>query len=502
MIGKSFLVNGKFSLDLYRDFLSPAPYRKLLLFNSVTLAACTATASTLFGVPLGLLLGKTTIPLRGLLATILTTPLLIPPYILATAWHKILGSHGLLALWLGPESGVLTATWLFGLPGCVFVLSSAFAPIVMLFTIVQIRMIDPRLEEAGRLCTRWPATLRAITLPLMLSRLSLPIILVFVLALGEMTVPSLLRYPVLPVESFMQFAAFYNFGAATASAMPLLFICAIILYLDGLMVNDTDRPIRLRNNSVLMIDLQVWGVAAFIVVAGIVVLSVVAPFFALLADVDSPRLYIDAFVSARDSIVRSLAYATAGATVLTLVGFLCSYIVHLRLSPWSRGLDFILLFLFSLPSGVIAIGLITIWNTGATQWIYSTPVIVLFSYLAQYSALPSRLSQSALSNLPPNLIDAAKLAGVSWFSRTWYILLPLVKDALLLSWAASFIFCLRDVGLTLTLHPPGADTLPVWIFTFMPNAPPRLISALCVIAVVITLVPLGLFYRSLRRIQA
>ena len=38
-----------------------------------------------------------------------------------------------------------------------------------------------------------------------------------------------------------------------------------------------------------------------------------------------------------------------------------------------------------------------------------------------------------------------------------------------------------EVGTALLLRPPGADSLPVQIFTVMANAPETLVSALCLI---------------------
>ena len=50
------------------------------------------------------------------------------------------------------------------------------------------------------------------------------------LTLGELGVPSFLRYEVFAVESFTQFAAFHNFGAATAAAVPLVLITLLVLF--------------------------------------------------------------------------------------------------------------------------------------------------------------------------------------------------------------------------------------------------------------------------------
>jgi iron(III) transport system permease protein len=59
------------------------------------------------------------------------------------------------------------------------------------------------------------------------------------------------------------------------------------------------------------------------------------------------------------------------------------------------------------------------------------------------------------------------------------------------TWFIGFIFCLRDIGITMMVYPPAHDTLPVRIFTLMANSPEDVISALCVIMITITLLPLG-----------
>jgi hypothetical protein len=72
--------------------------------HSLQLSLLTASIATLIGVPLGILLGKTDLPLRGSLTLLLTAPLLIPPYVLAVAWFSILGRTGVLG-------GILPDAW-------------------------------------------------------------------------------------------------------------------------------------------------------------------------------------------------------------------------------------------------------------------------------------------------------------------------------------------------------------------------------------------------------
>jgi iron(III) transport system permease protein len=72
------------------------------------------------------------------------------------------------------------------------------------------------------------------------------------------------------------------------------------------------------------------------------------------------------------------------------------------------------------------------------------------------------------------------------------VLIPLAKHGIIAVWLVGFIFCLRDLGITMMVYPPDHDTLPVRIFTLMANSPEEAISALCMVMITITLLPLGL----------
>src|SRR3989440_11080041 len=195
---ESFRHNGHFSLNYYRELISAARFWPLL-GKSVRLALATTAVCGLIGVPAGILFAKSALPLRSVIMWLLTVPFVLPPYFIALGWNRVVA-----------RLGATSSDWLFGFGGCVLVLSSVFLPITMLLTFASASNVDGRLEEAGRLASRWPTVLRRITLPLSAPGILFFLVLVFLLAIGELSVPSFFRYPVLPVLSFTPFAASYN----------------------------------------------------------------------------------------------------------------------------------------------------------------------------------------------------------------------------------------------------------------------------------------------------
>jgi iron(III) transport system permease protein len=493
MLLRSVTVDGHFSLIAYKDVLTSRS-QWILLRHSLVLSSWCALLSMVLGVLLGIVLGKTDLPFRRVFAVLFTVPLLVPPYISAVSWSLLLGRGGFLAQCLGPSVAEVTSDWLFGLPGCVWVLFSTFLPVVMLLTMTFLKTINPRLEEAGKIVSGWPGVLKGITLPLIWPGVLLATLLVFLLTLGEFGVPTFLRYNVFPVEIFTQFSAFYDFRAATAAAVPLAAITLLVLVVERIFLRKRTYEVKLASagNGTLMIRLGRMRKLCLAAVSVLCFFIVVLPMLVLLLQSMSLDAYTQAITQGGDSLLRSLSYAVVGASALSVLGFFLGYLIHTKaLSLW-QGIDSVTLFLFALPSTLMGIGLVLLWNRPSTNLIYATPTIIIFGYIAQYTVLTSRITASTLIQIPPSMEEAAQVAGAAWLRRVALIVAPLAKRGLLGAWLVGYIFCLRDTGISMMVYPPGHDTFPVRIFTLMANGSADFIAALCVIMVVATLLPLGL----------
>jgi iron(III) transport system permease protein len=490
MVATTFFADGGFSLQAYRAFFASGKQPMLLMRHSVVLSLSVTFFATVAGVPLGVLLGKSNLPLRHGFVVLFTLPLLIPPYVVAVAWYSALASQHLTSA-------------LFGLYGSLGVLVTAFTPVVMLLTIAYLGAVNPRLEHAGRLVGGWPTVLRRITLPLIAPAILFAAVLVFLLTLGEVGVPTFLRYPVYPVETLTQFAAFYDFGAATVATIPMLTLTLAILVLEYRLHRALAVGAATFGGERAQIQLGRWRLPLLGIVSIWALVTVALPLTFLVIESSSLSAFAEALSRASDSIVRSLAFAVIGATALTVLGFFCGYLIHDRTLPIWRGIDGLALFLFTLPGTVIGIGLISLWNTPMTNAIYSlwntpmtnaiygTPAIIILGYLAQYAVLPMRMTSATLERIPAALEQAAQLCGAGWFTTLGQIVAPLAKRGLIAAWAIGYVFCLRDLSIGMVVYPPGSDTLPVRILTLMANGAPSLIGALCVILIVVTLLPLA-----------
>ncbi len=477
MIREALVSNGTVDLSLYHKLWQSGAFTSLR--NSLLLAASVATASTVAGVGLGIVLGKVKLPLRTLFLVLLTLPLLIPPYILALGWFDLLGREG---YW---------GSLLFGFWGTFWVLFCLYLPIPLLLTILFLRQIDPRLEEAGRIVTSWPGVLRYITLPLIFPAIVLSFLLVFILAFGEQSVANFLRYDVFALESFTYFSAFYDFRTATALAVPMVGVALIVLVAEQILVHKRIFHFTALH-EVERIDVHRYQPLLIALLLSFVTVVTLLPFLALLYQSAEWQVLHDAFVKAQAPMLRSYLYGTIAATLLMVLGFVSGYLIAEHL-PGARGYDASLIFLFTLPSTVIGIALILFWNRPATNFIYTTPLIILFGYVGKYLAVTTKISQTGLSQISRSQIEAAQIAGANGWQVFRYILVPLSAKVLFVVWMIGLIFSLRETTLTMLVYPPGHETLPVYTMTQMANGDPKIIAALCLFMTAMVLLPLGIW---------
>ena len=136
MFGNSIYEEGRFSFVYYKDIFLTQKYGKIIS-NSLILASITTILSSLFGVPTGFLLAKTTLPLKKYFKICFFIPLIIPSYITGIAWLNLLGKTGFLNnvfsqyTMLSPES---ISNFIYSVYGVSFILSINLFPVVVLVT--------------------------------------------------------------------------------------------------------------------------------------------------------------------------------------------------------------------------------------------------------------------------------------------------------------------------------------------------------------------------------
>lgn len=150
--------------------------------------------------------------------------------------------------------------------------------------------------------------------------------------------------------------------------------------------------------------------------------------------------------------------------------------------------------------------MIQTWNRPGLTYVYASVAIILIGFISHYAPLAARFIGVSLQAIPMSLEEAARVgAGVRWTWMIRYVLLPILAPGLATAWALAFIFCLRDLDLAMTIHPPGVETLPIRLYTIMANSPSSVTAAFAIIMIALTMacvLTVGAGVALVRRISA
>ncbi|MFA5088579.1 MAG: iron ABC transporter permease [Candidatus Omnitrophota bacterium] len=475
-----------------------------LLRNSLWVGSGATGLAVLIGLPLGFFLARTNIHFRRVAGYLYLLPLLIPAYVAAIVWTSLLGANGSIHAWLVKYFGLAEGSLLiYGRGGAAWVLGLSYFPFITLLTISGLLGIDRRLEEAARMIVGEWRILKGITLPLIVPFVIAGALFVFVFTVSNYTVPALLRVNTYPIEIFSQFSAFYNHNRAVLTSLPLLGLTGILIAISQWLMRGrcyvTLEGISRRSARM---DLGRWRGWGSLYVWLIIFLAGVLPLGVLIASSSSMNSYLVAFRSSGRPILTSLWVSGAAASLAVILGFFLAYIIERWPAKWKNHLDILTLLPLAVPPTVLGIGLIKLWNRPSTEFIYSNFLIVIFALVGCFIPFAVKTLTSSFKQLNINMEEAAILSGAGFGKTIAFIVLPLAKKGLVVSWTICFIFCMGECAATLLVVPAGVELLANKIYTLMHYGVGKLTSALCVILIFCTMIPIlfvgWLFRKDLR----
>jgi iron(III) transport system permease protein len=314
----------------------------------------------------------------------------------------------------------------------------------------------------------------------------------FVLAVSDFGVPGLLRVRVYTTEVFTAFAALYDFGRATLLTLPLLLVSIVVAAAAGALVGERLLATR-RGTGVPAVSLDEWLRPAVALLVSVGTVALVLPVTVLGREALSLRSVPDAVSGSGGAIVNSLVLAASGATAVVALAVWIGYgraRAHPRLG---RLADVLLVVLFALPSTVVGVGLIGLWNRpGPLGAVYGTDLMILLAYLARLVPVAALALAASVRLVPVSQEEAAAVSGAGWFRTVWHIVFPQTALALGVAWVIAFVLAFGELGATILVAPPGEATLPIRIYTMIANAPLAQVAALALLQASVIFAPLAI----------
>ena len=463
-------------------------YRHLDLIAQTLLLGCgAALCAALVGTPLGIALGRCE-PRRVQVARVaLLVPLVLPSYVLALAWVALAGTR--------------LAAWTYSRPAAIAVLGFSFFPIVMLATEAAVRSVPSRFAEAGWLVASPRLVWLRILLPLIRPSIFASTLFVFVLAISDFAVPSMLRVRVYTTEVFTAFAAMYDFRRATVMSLPLALIAAVA---SAAALQMSRRPLTGRTERGQS-GLRWNGTRQQIVAAVLAAAALVAAVTPIGAVALEARLGRAPFGDAAsiDAVRNGVVWSIASATVVVIAGALLGYWRTKARAGAAHAAEIMWLALFAVPATVAGIGIISLWNRpGLSGDVYSTGAGVVIAYVSRFLPIAALLCAAVLRRIPAAAEEAAIVSGASWNRAMMRVLMPMSRQGLAAVWLVMFILMFGDVTLAILVAPPGEANLAVRAYTLMANSPVGDVARIALVQIALSILPLAVLAAVVRRMDA
>jgi ABC-type Fe3+ transport system permease subunit len=203
------------------------------------------------------------------------------------------------------------------------------------------------------------------------------------------------------------------------------------------------------------------------------------------------------------AITNSLILAASGATVIVVVAMCLGYARARAGRRLGHAADILLVVLFAVPSTVVGVALIGVWNRpGLLGVAYATDAMFLLAYLARFLPIAALILAATTRYVPVAHEEAAAVSGAGWVRTMARIVLPQTRLGVAAAWVITFVLAFGELGVSILVAPPGESTLPIRIYTMIANTPPSNVASLALLQALVIFAPLGVLALASSRAEA
>ncbi|MBI2988450.1 MAG: iron ABC transporter permease [Deltaproteobacteria bacterium] len=511
-------ITRSFTLSNYINvYLDPSTYR--LLWNSIVIVGARTLVGGSLAIFMAWVVTRTNVPCRRVLEALLIMPMFVPNVLETIGWSIL----------LSPKSGLINsaAKWLFGLSqgpfnvysltGLIWVMSVESLPLMFLLIVSAFRAVDPALENAAAMSgASYPRVFFRVTLPLLLPAVLGALTLTFVRGMEAFETPTLIG---LPARVYVFTNQIYEvttlkmpprYGEATALGLLLFFITAVLVLFQQRMLRGKEFfVVTGRGYQQRVIELGWARWLLFLASAFLVLITLVLPVSQVIVGSFQgvPGLYSSrpgtwtlahyAGVFQSEAFWRSLrnSFVLAGAAGLmtVIMGLLIAYVIHRTLFPLRKLFDFLVWIPWTLPGLVMGLGMLWAYIYLPDPFnLYGTAWLLIIAFITSGLPLGVRLLAGALVQIHPSLEQAGWSSGANRLTSLWFIILPLMRPALLSGFIILFSLFIRQLSTVVLLYSEGSELLSITLFSYFQNGELGPACAVSVVVLLIVFLTLGI----------
>jgi iron(III) transport system permease protein len=514
-----FSAVARFSLSSYEFVLAEPDFARAFITTLALAAGMTAIAVPLGGA-LAFLVVRTDLPGKSLVEPALLVPIVLSPIVIAFGYVVAIGPVGFASLAVKDLIGFVP--WnLYSFASLVVIAGLTHVPHVYLFSSATLRKLNLELEEQARVmgAAPWRVAL-TVSLPLAWPALVYSGVLIFFLGFELFGLPLIIGDPanVLVLTTYL-FKLTNILGTPSYQLMAVVVVAIALVtlplvFLQRYLLRTADRYATMGGRGVQSRPLRL-GPWRWVALGAIVLWLLVAiglPLSGVLLRAFVSRwgeginpfatLTLQNFVdlaghpSLISGIVNTFLLATVGAAASVALYALVALAAHRWRSPFVAMIDYLVLLPRSLP-GLVA-GLAFLWVFLFVPYLgvlRSSLVGLWLAYSVVWLAFGLRIISATLSQIAPELEQAARVTGAPPGRALRDVTLPLIRFGLVSSWLLCFMIFVREYSTGVYLQGPGTEVLGPLIVSLFGGGSLELVAALSVVNVGLVAAGLALALR-------
>lgn len=473
-----------FSFHAWAEYLFSDAQQSAII-GSIWLSVLTVLFAGFLGTGMAILLTRWEFPGRRICQLLALLPIALPPLMGVWAFKLLFGVGGRIPFalqeWFGLEAKDF---WLQGLAGVLIVHAMTMYPYFYLTVSAALMSSDVSLEEAsysmGASRTR---TWLTVVLPMLTPAVVAGALITFMSSMSSYTAPLLFQYTDVMTQQIviaksngdMRLASII---ATTLAVISIVFLAVIRGYEQrkvyrtqskggGRQRASVTSPAVRALIAVIAIPLTIFLILPILM---ILVLSVTAKggwLTSILPTEYTLEWYSLMFTGfefwrpVTNSLLMSLI-AVGGAII---IGAGAAYVMSRMKFRGKLALDVAIMLPWALPGTVVAINLITAFADPSPfaggRVLVGTFAIIPLAYFVRFNPLIFRSSFASWSQLDPNLEDAARSLGATWWYAFRRVVLPLVSKGIMAGALLAFVDGVGEFVASVLLYTP--DWIPLSI---------------------------------------
>jgi len=488
--------------------------------NSLWVSGAAAALGILVGFPIAWLAARTTLPGRRLVSPAMWLVLLLPSWLPALGWERLVQQDGVMYR-LGLNWPWVTHT-IMGPSGVVLLLGLRCVPFSYLAITAALAGLGQEFEDAARVHGANRTRAMRLVIPILAPAIASALAIGFAESISDFGVAATLAYNSnFSLATYQLYAAIGNFPPSfpLAAGLAWLLVAAVAIPLAlqaralrgrsyAILSGRTRQAVR-RRLTRRGAALAAAAVTVFFVVAlgipgfGAVSASLLADYggsfkltfanyHALFAQTNLAAAAGGGLIS---PLERSMVYATITATITVTLGFVAARLLSRRRTKATGALDYMLLASVALPGVVFGAGYIFAYNLPVMSRLginlYQTVTLLIIAYSASSLPTNARVLVGAVSQIQPSLKDAARAHGAGAITAWARGVLPAVSRPIVMAWLYTFCGVFLELPLSQLLYAPGSPPASIAIEDNLSNYHFGVGMAQSVLAVAIAFAAVG-----------